>query len=222
MAYHEREYDLFIIQGTKDSPDIWKWKHWESWAIALAPFAESLRGKSALRCNQYSLNQLQKIPFGKLAWDEKSHQRWTHGSPVNITNSSEWMFLGVEAWSPSWTACVRENMPPDFFFSMTNPNFNRTENIKDTPFIVCAIPALADSKKAQELELVLSNLAKSLPASLFAYKRRSWGVPSFPGSNGFTYAIQDIFKSPLSYAGNPNADPFEEDTLPETWRFIEL
>ena len=222
MAYHEREYDVFIIEGTENSQDIWKWQHWEPWATALAPFTESSRGKAAVRCNQYSSNPWKKVPFGKLSWEEKSYLRWTHESPVNNDNSRDWGFLAVEAWSPSWTICVRENLPPEFYFSMKNPNFNNIRDRKKSPFIVCAIPVLDNGNLLQELELTIINLVKTLPASLLAYKRRPWGITSFPGSNGFTHAIQDIYELPFSKPGNPLAKPFDEDTLLETWRLIKV
>ena len=211
------------MKGTEDSPDLWKWRHWEPWAIALAPFMMSPRGKATVRCLQHSADPRKMIPFGKLYWDEKSHQRWSHSSPMSSDECAHWEFLSLEAWTPSWTICERERIPPEFFFSLRNPNYHRRACKRSGPFLVCAIASSLEHSKVTELESVLGSLAKTLSISVFAHKKRPWGISSY-GKDSFTYSIQDMTDSVLSGATDLDQmrKPFDEDLLPETWKQIEV
>lgn len=222
MAYHEREYEVYILKGMEDSVDLWSWQHWEPWAIALAPFTTSPRGKATVRCLQYSADPKKMVPFGRLSWDEKSHHRWTHNSPTNGEEWKRWGFLSMEAWAPSWTICEREIVPPDFYLSMHNPNCHRSAPRRPSPFLVCAVPYSLGQSRVMELESVLISLSKSLHVSVLAHKRRPWGIGSLR-QDSFTYAIQDMTEFVLSGATDFDRmrKPFNEDLLPETWRRIE-
>jgi hypothetical protein len=220
MAYHTLEYDVYVIKGAQGCPDLWTWRHWEPWAKALNPFATSPRGKAAVRCLQYSADPRKMVSFGKLYWEEKSHQRWTHNSPTNGDDSTPWKFLSLEAWAPSWTVCEKERVPPEFYFSLRNPDCFRSAG-NSAPFVVCAIPSEPDSNRATELESALASLLKTFPSSVFAHKKRPWGISSL-GADSFTYSIQDMRETVLSGATDFDRmrKPFDEDLLPETWRRI--
>lgn len=222
MTYHQREYDVYVMKGAEGSPNLWMWRHWEQWATVLAPFATCPRGKATVRCLQYSAESRKRVPFGKLFWDERSHQRWTHNSPTNGDEWADWNFLSFEAWAPSWTACERESTPPDFYFSLRNRNFRLDAPKCQGPFLVCAIPFSLEHNKAAELESVLGSLAMTFPTSVFAHKKRPWGIRSL-GEDSFTYSIQDMTESVLSGATDFDRmrTPFDEDLLPHTWRRIE-
>lgn len=209
------------MKGSEGSPDLWAWRNWEPWATALTPFTTGPRGNATMRCLQYSADPKKVVPFGKLSWDEKSHQRWAHSSPTNAEEWKYWKFLSLEACAPGWTVCEKESIPPDFYFAMKNPNGHRNAPKHPVPFLVCAIPSSLGSRKVSELESVLCSLAKTLPFSVFAHKRRPWGVSSL-GQDSFTYAIQDMTESVLSGATDFDRmrKPFDEDLLPETWRRI--
>jgi hypothetical protein len=129
----------------------------------------------------------------------------------------------MEAWAPSWTACEKERIPPDFYFSLHNPNSHRRAPKRPAPFLVCAISSSLGHNKAMELESVLHSLSKTLPASVFAHKKRPWGIGSL-GQDSFTYAIQDMTESVLTGATEFDRmrRPFNEDLLSETWRRIEV
>lgn len=222
MAYHEREYEVYVLKGMEDSIDLWTWQHWEPWATALTPFATSPRGKATVRCLQYSADPKKMVSFGKLSWNEKSHQRWTHNSPMNDDEWNRWKFLSMEALAPSWNVCERELVPPDFYFSMHNPNCHRSVPKRPSPFLVCAVPTSLGQNRVIELESVLVSLSKTLPVSVLAHKKRPWGISSLR-QDSFTYAIQDMTESVLSGATDFDRmrKPFDEDLLPETWKRIE-
>lgn len=223
MAYHEHDYEVFVLKGAADSAELWSWRNWEPWATALAPFASSERGKAAVRCQQYSSDPGKMVSFGRLSWDEKSHQRWAHSSPNNAEDWKGWKFLSMQAWAPGWTICEREYIPPDFYFSMKTQDGHRYQPKHSGPFVVCAIRSSLGQNKVLELESILCQLAQTLPASVLAHKKRPWGIRGL-GANSFTYAIQDMTESVLS--GPTEADrirrPFDEDLLPESWRKIDV
>ena len=52
MAFHDPQYDVFVLKGTADSPAPWVWDTWTPWAKALAPFTATPRGKPAVRSTQ--------------------------------------------------------------------------------------------------------------------------------------------------------------------------
>lgn len=222
MAYHEHEYEVYVLKGMEESADLWAWRQWELWATALTPFTLSPRGKATVRCLQYSADPKKMVLFGKLSWDEKSHQRWAHNSPANGEEWKRWQFLSMEAWAPSWTVCEKELVPPNFYLSMHNPNFRLSAPRLRSPFLVCAVPSSLGQKKVMELESVLVSLSSTLTDPVLAHKKRPWGISSL-GKDSFTYAIQDMTESVLSGASDFDRmrKPFNEDLLPETWRRIE-
>ena len=222
MAYHDREYEVYVLKGMGSCVDLWSWQNWEKWAAALSPFTNSVRGKSAVRCLQISADSKKTIPFGKLSWDEKSHQRWAHNSPINVEEWKRWQFLNLEAWTPSWNVCIKEKVPPDFYFNMRDPNGNSSAPKRPSPFLVCAIASSVGQNRINDLESTLVSLLETLPDSILAIKKRPWGISSF-GQGSFTHAIQDMTESVLSGATEFDRmrKPFDEDLLPETWRRIE-
>ncbi len=223
MKYHEHGYDVFVLKGLDVRPDLWAWSRWESLASLLAPFVKLARGKAAVRCLQYSPDPKKMVAFGKLSWNAQSHMRWAHGSPVNADGCAGWTFLSMETWAPGWTVCEKELIPPDFYFRVKAIDCRRKSLGGSRPFVVCAMASALGADNARHLESVLSSLAASLPASVFAHKRRPWGIGSL-GAGSFTYAVQDMNESVLSGAQEFDRmrKPFDEDLLPETWRVIDF
>jgi hypothetical protein len=216
MAFHTRDYDVFILKGTAGHPQPWTWESWQPWAAALAPFSASPRGQPGVRCTVWCDRDRKHVPFGTLGWDDKSHQRWTFGSPVTREASDQWKFIHTEAWAPRWTVCEREHLAPDFFFSLRNPAMGSEYGKPPYPFVVCALAAAGDERR-DALAQALHPLAKALPAALFATKRRPWGIAS---GGGFTHSIQDMNEAVLSGAVNPHS--IDADRLPETWTVIDV
>lgn len=78
---------------------LWTWERWREAAPLFEPLMESERG-GAVRCAQLGAKG-KAVRFSKLAWNDSSHQRWTHGSPVTGEESPGGDgALGCREWGP--------------------------------------------------------------------------------------------------------------------------
>jgi hypothetical protein len=113
------QYLSVVIVGTS-VPPIWHWEKWKLVAAELDPLMASLKDKIIVRTTQTDENGKQ-ARFGRIDWNENSHKKWTHLSPVNSSASGKWLFMYGEIWSPSWHRCVKDFSAPDLFISVENP-----------------------------------------------------------------------------------------------------
>src|SRR5271154_1727592 len=126
-SFADRIYDLYVILGAPDSSQIWNWQNWQKIASTLDPIVALGRNKAADRTTQFINGSRNAVSFGRIGWNEKGHQKWTHNSPATIETSKKWSFLKMEMWSPTWSVCEREKIAPDFFFAFRNESFLHQE-----------------------------------------------------------------------------------------------
>ena len=115
------KYFSFVIVGKSEQYKIWAWDVWSKVVPALEPLVAASRDKAAVRSVQTLSGSKKNIRFGRLGWDQKSHQKWAHGSELNRDTSPTWLFYFTEIWAPSWTVCERDPTPPELFVSIENP-----------------------------------------------------------------------------------------------------
>lgn len=214
MAFHEREYDLYVLMGDPNSSPLWLWPQWVQAAALLSPIIAAGRGKPAVRSLQFSSEGGRTIPFGRLGWDERSHQKWAHLSPFNGPPSAGWRFVHMEAWSPSWTTCKREIAPPDVYVAVSNegPAGGFQQVLAFNPVVVLAAGVeMAAEIRASARTCALS-LASLVQAKLAVTKRRSWGRAA---GSGFSGAISDLASVGLFRLGRRHERPVDLATLAE-------
>lgn len=226
MTFHNRDYNVFVVLGSPDVQPLWHWDRWQPVADLIAPFANVPRGKATVRCHQYVPNPkrpgAKKVQnFGRLAWDGPSHAKWAHGAPATADTCHEWEFGGLEAWAPSWTACERENLAPDFYFQVTNEKMGWAYKKEPAfnPLIVLAASLSMSAPYRDALRAAAYALATHVGARLFATRVRPWGYTAAGG--GFVRAICDLGSGGgLFRAGNPHEHPVDVNTLQMEWRIL--
>ena len=200
MSFHERRYHLHVVLGDPANARIWDWAVWPNVARLVDPLIAGSRGAAAVRSYQKN-NTGNWIRFGRIGWNNKGHQKWTHGSPRNYSESINWWFLYMELWAPSWTVCRREGVAPDVYFGFCNEGFEGFRGdysrLTFNPYLVLAVAEKSTPGKL--CEDVAVNLTRLLNARLHAYQKRSWGLPV--SDFGFSDAIGDLMVSSVFKPG---------------------
>jgi hypothetical protein len=200
MSFHDRSYHLHVILGDPTHPRIWKWAVWPKIAQIVDPLIAGSRGSAAVRSYQRDGNG-KWIRFGRIGWNAKGHQKWTHGSPTNDSDSKSWWFLNMELWAPSWTICRKEGVAPDVYFAFSNEGFEGFKgdysSLTFNPYL--ALGVAEQSTVGKLCEDVAANLAQVLNARLHAYQKRNWGLAV--GDFGFSDAIGDLMVSSVFKPG---------------------
>jgi hypothetical protein len=220
VSFFEKEYVVYIVLSGPRTAKPWSWSLWKEIQKLLEPFASVSRGKAAIRSTQVSGNKGNKVSFGKLGWDEKSHAKWTHGSPETEAKSEDWRFLNVEAWAPSWTVCEKENSAPDFYLSVNNEHpYGESDKSQFGAIVVVALAMSEGSERLVQLKAAVTEIAAKLNSPFAVHKRRDWGTPT--GNGGFTNALNDLGIIGLFKVGPRHQRPLDVSTFAEQWARLE-
>jgi len=208
MAFHESNYDVFLILGDPALDALWVTPQWLRVAAILDPLVKSSRGPAALRSHQ--IQNQQAVRFGRMGWDEKSHRKWTHS-----TSSTETTFVSMELWSPSWTLCERQNSPPDFFSMLVNESAVRGNGqLTFNPSIVCAWRCPSTEGHLPNAHSAMLEVARTCQSKLAAWCHRPWG---YAAGSGYTDAIQEMPLLGTFRLGDPHARTISLETLERNW-----
>lgn len=226
MAFYDRDYEVYVILGSAEMPELWLWDRWKTVADLFAPFTTVPRGKAALRGDRYVPNPQKPGAYktqglGRIGWDQRSHEKWAFGSKLMKGKSSDWKFARMEAWAPSWNVCERERTAPDFYFQMTNENMFHSANkiLAFNPFILIAVSVSLDEDHRLGIRKSTGLLSSFMESKLLASRRRPWGYSFEPGFSG---AIQDLRTSGLFKVGDPHQRPVNLDTFAEQWTEVSV
>jgi hypothetical protein len=191
-------------------------------AHRLEPFVSSPRGKTALRTTQLAAGTGKKMAFGKLGWDLRSHKHWTHFASADYDESSaQRLFLSTEAWTPSWTQCVKDDAAPDFYMSLYNAHSSVTHGPSQfSAILLIALSALAPDIQRAELRTAVISIARHCESPLCVWKRRSWGRQV--GTVGFTEALNDLGLVGLFKPGDRHRRPLDLSTFADEWAPLEI
>jgi hypothetical protein len=219
MGYNDRVYDLYVILGSAQRPLVWKWDEWKRVASLLDEFVELARANAAVRSTQFEGDGRRAVSFGKIGWNEKGHEKWTHESPKTAGISSTWRFLGMEMWAPAWSVCEKDGQPPDVFFALRNEAFWQNEKtIKFNPTVIFAVAVDFPGPVLDRGRQTAVNLARYLDAVLSGYQRRPWGQSV--GKVGFTGSVQDMLTTGLYKGGQIHDRPVDLSTFAESWQLL--
>ncbi len=219
MPFVSRNYDVYVVLCAPHRPIPWSWGHWSRAATLFDPFAVSPRGKTAIRSTQLLDQSRETIHFGKLGWDERSHQRWTHGSPLNAKESAHWKFLSMEAWAPSWSLCEQE--PPDFFLSVTRGlQIGMSDHAPMVGVIVAALNGTETPEKRTAFRSAVAAAAREFSSPLTVWKQRRWARPV--GRLAFRDAISDLGLAGLFKRGLDSRTPLTDSIFSERWTKLQL
>lgn len=216
MAFHTGNYDAFCLLGDPAAVPLWKWTQWKAILPFIAPIVASARDRAAVRSNQYLPDQQGTVKFGRIGWNTNGHQKWTHDSPTNAPESSDWKFLNVEVWAPSWTICERDNRAPDVYLSIANEGLGAGFNkeLSFNPVVVFAVTSELAGSTSSDIDSAVKALANTTNARLCGHKVRPWGKSA---GGGFTNSIQDLCISGLFKPGPRHLGSVDFDLLAEEW-----
>jgi hypothetical protein len=198
--YQTRQYDVRLLLAAPDAPCLWSYPLWQQLVPALTALASSDRGRTSLRMLQLDHRQdgtpnQTFVRFGPIGWNEKSHRKWTHGSPDTEAASSHWRFVSFSAWSPGPSKCG--DCPPDGFLAVRNAIDGGID--RDScrfSYTVLAAIACDQPQAEQTLSHAFSALRAAIPATLVAATRRSW-VGSEVGTAVVSLGDSDTFGAPF-------------------------
>jgi len=218
--FYARIYDLYVILGATNSPELWQWKNWQLVVAGINPFISVTRGKAAIRTTQFCNTNKKYVSFGRIGWNDKGHQKWTHGSPITGKESDSWYFMGMELWSPDWNVSERENLAPDLFFKIRNEvSSHRKTPIKFNQIIIFAVCVDAGQAVRANARKWVQELSIKLDSPLTAYQERTWGK-AFGNSFGFSDSIQDMALTGLFKVGDYHNRPVDLETFAESWTLL--
>jgi hypothetical protein len=215
--YYAKIYDLYVILGATNSPELWQWKNWQFVAANLKQFISDSRNRAAIRTTQFSKTSRKPVSFGRISLNENGDLKWTHGSPVTREVSDSWHFIGMEFWSPSWNVCEKEGLAPDVFFALRSENSeHRKTQIRFNQTVILAISVDASESVRSNAQQWVQELLHKLDSPLAAYQKRAWGK-AFGSSGAFEKSIQHMAFIGLFKVGDYHNRPLDLQTFEESW-----
>jgi len=169
----ERLYECFVLLGSPDARPAWHWDQWQKIARELDPLLAVARGPAGTSSTQKFSDRKGYVPFRRMGWSDKAHQKWTHGSPTN-TNHASWRFQSTEVWAPTRGVCASENEPPDVFFGIRNEGFAGNEPLKFNPVILLTVASDLTADIGERSASAASRIASIVEAKLQARTVRPW------------------------------------------------
>jgi len=212
-----RQYDAHLFLAAPDAENIWNWAQWQKLIPLLSPFMQSPRGRTSIRMTQFQANSSLSpdqsyIRFGALGWNEKSHQKWTHGSSQTLDISKTWEFCCASTWAPGPGICEKQDCPPDGYLTIRN-EIQSGMTREQCKFAYSLMLAVACDITHDGLEGTLTACKKLLQAVLAAKTHTTWS-PSFGGNSMTDW---EIFGAPFK-VGSPHKRPLSLATLEGPWQ----
>ncbi len=213
MNFYKRDYTVFLMLTGPDAESLWHEPVWTAFAADLAPYANGPRGSTAVRTTQFDVDG-KAISFGRLGWNDQSHAKWTHAD-----DAAGRRFCHVEAWTPSWRQCERDDRAPDFYFGLANEALLGVpgKTLQFNQRLVCALAADQGNESLASLQHMLRRWAGRLRAPLLACQQRPWGSQS---GGGFVGAIQDLISTGIFKPGDRHLRTPDADSLKEIWTLV--
>lgn len=210
-----RNYNLDLILGNPDNEPLWDWRQWSKLVPLLDPLMRNNIGSIGVASTQFEGKK--PVKFGRLGWDDKSHQKWTHNSPLSslAIHANKWKFLSTEIWVPSRGSCARDGHSPDIFFFLRNEGFWGEEGLTINPLVLISIAQDVDVEMLQMERSLASYIASVVDAKLHATKSRPWAISTSTGV--ITDSIADIAVSGLFKPGPVRKQQPTTAILSEDW-----
>jgi hypothetical protein len=225
MALRDRNYDVYVVLGDPTSPPPWVRSTWNEVYNALDPLMRSARGKAAIRTSQYKPGRASRtreewISFGRIGWNERGNNKWTHMIDGQLTSGVPAEFVDCEIWAPSWTACERDQTAPDVHLAFRKEtdfagSDQRGAALKFSSVFTLAVASDLGSDISTQARQSAEIVASVLGAILRAHCSRPWGYP--PDSLYRNNDILDLIYAGLFEPGPLHQEPIPISVLRGTW-----
>jgi hypothetical protein len=189
-------------------PPLWHWETWRKLVLALDPLTSAVSAGISVRSTQgLKSDGFKDLKFGKLGWNEKSHQKWTHDSPETLDKSNDWTFCHGDVCAPSTAACFRERRAPELFCSFENAFIIGAPRAGQfNQFFHLALPKRDARVKSARVVGIASEIADILDASHRLVSEAPWWEHGF--------CVMAKINNCLHYLGSQNDDVFDPS---KTW-----
>jgi hypothetical protein len=188
------DYTTFAIVGKSKEHKAWLWKTWSQIVQWLNPIVALTNEKVGVRSLQDFGAHQHELRFGQLGWNEKSHQKWTHASLVNGTESLEWRFFFTEIWAPRWTTCQREHRDPALFVMVKNPFITlEPKEEQFNQFLQLSVPWDLFINNQKIIDAAIKQIAELLESTAILVRVIPWNVRGD--------WVQDALNNHLRYIG---------------------
>ncbi len=216
--FWQGHYVLYLVLGKSAALHVYDWAVWRDIAPLLDPIIAVARGRASVRSTQLDRATHRPVTFGRLFWDDKSHMRWTHSSPLTNGASDHWSFFATEVWAPHWRVCEREDRAPDVFVHV-HAEHQAEGKPFDQEVLIAAREEMPRAVLERHLPQATGRIAELMNGVLTATTTAQWGQ-STSGGIGFTDAIQDFVQGGLHRARSAHEAPTVL-LLPGIWRQVE-
>jgi hypothetical protein len=196
MAFHDREYDVYVMLGGPRATPPWVERTWTAIFHALDPIVRAARGAAAIRATQLgpgpgSPNQ-RSISFGRIGWNDKGSRKWTHSEDGRLASGGDAEFMHCEVWAPSGAVCERERLAPDVFFATSAASHPSPDFRSELKFnSQCILAVASDRGEVGQARTSAEAVASAVEAVLRGRCVRPWGIAD-PRYSGYSNAINDL------------------------------
>ena len=225
MAFHDREYEVYVVLGGPTAPRPWLQSAWGKITAALDPLMDAARDRPAVRSTQLgpkpgSPNQ-RSLSFGRIGWNDQGAKKWAHSVDGQLVSGDQAHFLTSEVWAPSWTACERDLMAPDVYLAISNAaDFGAPSKpdsaAKFSSTCLLAFASDLNQQHAGQARKGAETIATVLQAVVRGHCVRPWGRSTGSGSS-YTDAINDLAIVGLFNPGPRHIEPASLSMLKGTW-----
>jgi len=187
------DYISFVVVGKSEEHQAWLWKTWSKMVPILDPIVTATKSKVSVRSVQGGDNN-KDVRFGRLGWDLKSHQKWSHGSVLSLSDSLIWEFCHTQIWAPSYTKLRDVREGPILFMDIEKP-FLTVEPKKGqyNQFLLLAVPISFFASNRAIIESAVEQIAKLLESVLILVRISPWWIRGD--------SIQSALNNHLRYIG---------------------
>ncbi|CAN5549845.1 hypothetical protein BH10PSE5_BH10PSE5_02700 [soil metagenome] len=218
-AFSDRDYDVYVVLGG-EAPPPWQASVWDRVSGALAHLVHLSRGVAAVRTDQLGgmPPKMKPISFGRIGFDAKGAEKWTHSFPGQLNSGSPALFLGAELWAPPWTVCEKEQLAPDVYFGMSNERWHHNDAFSGQ-FNSVLLLAVAKDLQCTAVAEVAVEIGHLVGARLIAHEQRPWGRRLGLGGS-YTNAINDLTVTGLFAPGPRHDRPADIAMLQGEWELV--
>ncbi|WP_439887816.1 hypothetical protein ACSX1C_00770 [Pseudomonas sp. MBLB4123] len=209
MNYCDHMYHLWFFLPRAEEQPIWNYKKWHSITAPFNQIIASCRGNPSVRSQQLESNRKNQVKFGRIGWNEKSHQKWCHH------DTEDKIFVDTQVWAPSPGQCEKESTPPDFFMAINNRANSSDSEHTFGSVIIMALRAEAFHKD-ESLAATVCNVTNPI---LWGYCQRPWGK-RLNDSGAYTNSIQDMAVIGLLKTGNWQGKALDSECLRDIWEEV--
>lgn len=209
MNYCDHKYHLWFFLPRAEEQPIWNHNKWLSITEPFNQIITSCRGNTSVRSQQLEANRKNQVKFGRIGWNEKSHQKWCHH------DADDKIFIDTQVWAPPSGQCEKENTPPDFFMAMNNRAHSNDTELTFGSVIILALRAEA-FRKEQSLAATICNVTRPI---LWGYCQRPWGI-RLKNSGAYTNSIQDMAVTGLLKTGSWQGKALDRGCLLDHWEEV--